>query len=406
MAGCGELASVCSLQPDEVRRYAACLDLLLDSGTLLLEGTATRLAAADAEPACQAMLGTQAAALTATMLAPRGASSPAAASSLPSPPRFLRWFRAVVAALEACERVRSRPGGWPWLPLTSADGSCAARGQQAAFRRCCCGPTAGAGDPAALDPCAAPLALSATSSPLGAALEEDAALCWRLARQLLPHLAAHTIGLQLPEERRPPGCSWAQASRLAGCMACLCAASPGAAVAASGSIPCILQLAAQLAARAPAGDQLTLVLQLLAVAAALYITLWQPRHELTPQQEAQPALRLLPTLPRFGVVLEAASAVLQAAESLGGALPAAAAPLAAMSAAHFELPRALLLTPPRAAAFSAAVARLVADAARGERTCTLGASRLASCPCLLPCAAGLPPSQRTRTPRPCSATWR
>lgn len=125
---------------------------------------------------------------------------------------------------------------------------------------------------------------------------------------LLPDLAATASDLQLPEERRPPDCSWGRARKVAAALAAMSAA-PGAdtVLAESGSLPRLLELAAQLATHAPAEEvrgNVCSILFLLGTAASLQRSVPpHQQHEMTAQQSAQLAQQLLPALPKFAPVL-------------------------------------------------------------------------------------------------------
>lgn len=138
------------------------------------------------------------------------------------------------------------------------------------------------------------------------ALRSEGALCGQLARLLLPCLAASAIGLQLPTERKHPHCTWLRAQHVAGALNFLCRAcalSPKPIILDSGSIPRIVQLAAQLAAGAPALEQLATMLDLLGVAAWLCRRSVLTQRTLAPQQATQLTRHLLSALPKFALVL-------------------------------------------------------------------------------------------------------
>lgn len=142
-----------------------------------------------------------------------------------------------------------------------------------------------------------------------AVLGSAGVLCGRLAPLMLPCLAATAIGLQLPEGRRPPRCTWQRAAIVAGAMDFVCA-TQGAEpfLAQSGCIPRLLQLAVQLVAHAPVWTHLATIVMLLGTASLLHEHLVLPQRALAPQQAAQLARQLLGTLPKFAQVLPVASA--------------------------------------------------------------------------------------------------
>lgn len=134
------------------------------------------------------------------------------------------------------------------------------------------------------------------------AMCSEGPLCGRLAHLLLPLLAATASDLQLPEQQRPLGSTWGHAQQVAAAMAYLCATlGADSALAESGSLLRVLQLAAKLAILAPCslGDELYVILHLMGVAASGWQDSIHGQHAMTAQQSAHLAQQLLSTLPTF-----------------------------------------------------------------------------------------------------------
>lgn len=177
----------------------------------------------------------------------------------------------------------------------------------------CCSPSADT-HAAALEACAKLLHLAGETEALlplcAAVIEHDTALCGRLLELWLPLLTALAVGLRLPEERWPPGCSWSRAMHAACALLFICSgvlhgtgSGVGERLATAGSLPRLLQAALQLLNQAPSENELLILQPLLGYAARLYGKVQLPLQPPPAQQALQLAQQLLLALQSFSGIL-------------------------------------------------------------------------------------------------------